>query len=164
MNTPFLTNPCHKEFYFPWNWHMACGHRQCRQKSAHFDGKKFALSCQKRENQQEEVDWMKANVCQCQSFLQKDRLVQIIESFSMSFLDCWKRNKMYCIVVKTIFISIKGKYFFKVVKRFLADRYGRSRRAGHWGHWTLFVLRLRWAEWAEGGRGLDRCCQLLARC
>ena len=59
---------------------------------------------------------MKANVCQCQSFLQKDRLVQIIESFSMSFLDCRKQNKMQCIVVKIIFISIKGKYFLRSLK------------------------------------------------
>ena len=33
--------------------------------------------------------------------------------------------------------SIKDKYFFKVVKRFLADRYGR-RRTGR-TRWTLFV-------------------------
>ena len=47
---------------------------------------------------------------------------------------------MQCIVVKIIFILIKGQYFFRVVKRFLADRYGmrRSRRAGH-----------RWAERGE---------------
>ena len=25
MNAQFLTNP-HKEFYIPWNWHMARGH------------------------------------------------------------------------------------------------------------------------------------------